>query len=87
MPRTGRPPLFKHRHKLWVYLDESDYRRLERVAATAGKPLSAWARERLLEAEADAPAPGRRRPGGARTRRRRASGGTAPTTRTTREAE
>src|SRR5262245_38431618 len=60
-PRIGRPPLFRSRERLTVYLEAGDLRAIQVAARKAGCPAATWARRLLLEAAGrDAPIPQRR---------------------------
>ena len=48
-PRTGRPPLFRRRKRLVVYLEDADARRLLAAARRAGSSASNLARTLVLE--------------------------------------
>jgi hypothetical protein len=45
----GRPPEFKHRVRLTVFLERGELRRLQAVARAERLSAAKWARQRLLE--------------------------------------
>src|SRR5262245_60648739 len=49
-PRIGRPPLFRSRERLTVYLEAGDLRAIHAAARAAGYPAATWARRLLLKA-------------------------------------
>jgi hypothetical protein len=61
-PRIGRPPTYRSRVRLPLYLEARELPIIQAAAAAAGVPVSTWARRRLLEAVAHdaAPVHGRR---------------------------
>jgi hypothetical protein len=46
----GRPPEFKHRVRLTVFLERGELRRLQAVARAERLSAAKWARQRLLAA-------------------------------------
>jgi hypothetical protein len=78
--RKGRPPEYRQRVKVALYIEAGELPTLQAAADRAGLTLSTWARTVLLE-KAAAPAPCRARP---RATKRRDRGTTRPGSETTR---
>lgn len=49
-PGAGRPAKFANPRVFTIRMDESDVRSLEEAAALAGKPVTEWARDKLIAA-------------------------------------
>jgi hypothetical protein len=47
-PRIGRPPLFRHRVKLDVFLEHRELVKIKRAAKEANRSASAWVRAAAL---------------------------------------